>query len=229
MHLGEASLVQRSNAPHTGFDRRNIMTPKPTVILFSPPASDGAEHGASTAAVLPQWSNLALTLQALANTGLHVVLAADTGTLQHAALHARLSNVTVLAKHGGWRSIAEIVSTAALASSQADGWLILPLGLTMLRHQTLLEVAQAIHTHPIAYPLFKARKGHPLGVGRELFSELIRLEHDRDLDRLTNRYPSVEVEVEDPGVIMQAQPLVPMPPQADTPAKSRHASWRLPR
>jgi molybdenum cofactor cytidylyltransferase len=36
----------------------------------------------------------------------------------------------------------------------------------------------------------------------ELFSELVRMEHEQDLRRLAARYPSVDVEVADPGVHM---------------------------
>lgn len=183
----------------------NFMT---TVILFTPPELGGAGNGTSpTVAAMPQWSNLSSTLNVLASTGMHVVLAANDPAIQHALRHTAAVNTTVLSDTCGRRSIAESVASAVLASSQADGWLILPAGLPMLRAQTLHCIAQAIQAHPIAYPQYKARKGHPIGVSRELFSELVHLENDRDLERLSSRYPAIGVDVDDPGVVMHEHAL----------------------
>lgn len=41
-----------------------------------------------------------------------------------------------------------------------------------------------------------------MGFSAELFSELIRLGNERDLTRLTARYPAAAVNVDDPSILM---------------------------
>ncbi|MBI5924924.1 MAG: NTP transferase domain-containing protein [Aquabacterium sp.] len=100
--------------------------------------------------------------------------------------------------------LAQAVATGVHASSQAAGWLVLPGDMPMLQADTLQLVSRAVQTYPIAYPQYRARRGHPMGFGRELFSELIHLDIDRDLYRLTSRYPAEGIDVDDPGVLMHS-------------------------
>lgn len=88
------------------------------------------------------------------------------------------------------------------ASAQSDGWLVLPADMPMLKPGTLRLVAQALRSLPVALPQYRGRRGHPMGFGRELFSEIIRLDHDRDLYRLMSRYPCEDIDVDDPGVVL---------------------------
>lgn len=90
-----------------------------------------------------------------------------------------------------------------LASAQSSGWILLPCGPTPPRHQTLTSLRQALTQHLLLYPSHQGRSGMPMGFGQELFSELIRLDSDRELLRLMNRYPAQALEVDDPTLLMQ--------------------------
>jgi molybdenum cofactor cytidylyltransferase len=103
----------------------------------------------------------------------------------------------------GTSPLVAAIAAGVHASAQSDGWLVLPADMPMLQPETLRRVANALQTSPIAYPQYHAQRGQPMGFGRELFSELIRLEHDRDLHRLSSRYPSQGIDVDDPGVVFQ--------------------------
>ena len=88
------------------------------------------------------------------------------------------------------------------AAGDADGWLILPADMPMVRPGTLAAVADAIERDPIAYAQHRGRRGHPVGFNAELFSELTSLQGDEGARRLLARYPAQAVDVDDPGVLI---------------------------
>jgi len=94
------------------------------------------------------------------------------------------------------------VAAGVEASPQAPGWLLLPADMPMLQIETLRAVANAVAQYTVVFPQYRHRRGHPVGFSAELFSELIRLDSERDLGRLTARYPAMGVDVDDPGVLM---------------------------
>jgi molybdenum cofactor cytidylyltransferase len=105
------------------------------------------------------------------------------------------------------------VVAGVLASAQANGWLILPGGTPLLRANTLRRIADAPAHQSVVVPQYKQLQGHPMRFSPEFFSELIRLQSVRDLNRLISRYPVMGLEVDDPGVLMTnyAQPTLSAP------------------
>jgi len=97
---------------------------------------------------------------------------------------------------------ARAVVAGVQASAQASGWLILPACTPMLRADTLRHIADASRHQPVVFPQYQQQRGHPVRFSTEFFSELIRLQSERDLSRLIARYPAMGVEVDDPGVLM---------------------------
>lgn len=98
--------------------------------------------------------------------------------------------------------LARAVAAGVEASANAPGWLLLPADMPMLQVDTLRAVANAVALYTVVFPQYRHRRGHPVGFSAELFSELIRLDSERDLARLTARYPAMGVDVDDPGVLM---------------------------
>lgn len=98
--------------------------------------------------------------------------------------------------------LARAVAAGVEASANAPGWLLLPADMPMLQVDTLRAVASAVAQYTVVFPQYRHRRGHPVGFSSELFSELIRLDSERDLARLTARYPAMGVDVDDPGVLM---------------------------
>jgi molybdenum cofactor cytidylyltransferase len=62
-------------------------------------------------------------------------------------------------------------------------------------------VAAALGQHPVAYPHYRGRRGHPVGFSAELYSELVALQGDEGARRLIARYPGCAENVDDPGVL----------------------------
>lgn len=102
------------------------------------------------------------------------------------------------ARRGMGRSIAAGVSERATAS----GWLMLPADMPLVRPETLRAVAAALDHHPVVYAQHHGRRGHPVGFGAELFSELVQLDGDEGARRIVARYPVHGLEVKDPGVLV---------------------------
>ncbi len=178
------------------------MTPSATVVVLMPLAREAAWVDAAPG--LSLFSQLRSTLDKVALSQLGMVLVAPSSVLQQASAWMPAHCTPCPSDAQGERqSLAQSVAAAVLASAQASGWLLLPGEMPMLQTSTLHQVAQAIQTHPVAYPTFQARRGHPTGFGKELFSELIHLGHDRDLHRLASRYPAAGIDVGDPASVMQ--------------------------
>jgi molybdenum cofactor cytidylyltransferase len=94
------------------------------------------------------------------------------------------------------------IAAGVQARPQAEGWLVMPADMPLVRATTLQAVARAIREHPIAFAQHQGRKGHPVGFSAELYSELSRLTGDEGARRVVARYPAMPVEVDDPGVLL---------------------------
>lgn len=94
------------------------------------------------------------------------------------------------------------IAAGVCARPDASGWLMLPGDMPLVRPQTLQAIARLIDEHPVVYAQFQGRRGHPVGFGSELYSELATLAGDEGARRLVARYPAYGLEVADPGVLV---------------------------
>lgn len=94
------------------------------------------------------------------------------------------------------------IATGVTHRPHARGWLVLPSDMPLVQPDTLLAVAQALPHHLVVYAQHRGRRGHPVGFGAEMYSELARLAGDDGARRLLARFPSQGVEVPDPGVLL---------------------------
>ena len=94
------------------------------------------------------------------------------------------------------------IAAGVAARPDADGWLILPGDMPLVRAQTVQAVARPLAEHPVCYAQYRGRRGHPVAFAAELYSELITLTGDEGARRLVARYPAFAVEVNDPGVLI---------------------------
>ena len=94
------------------------------------------------------------------------------------------------------------IAAGVAARPNADGWLVLPGDMPLVRATSLRAVAAAMPQQPVVYAQYAGRRGHPVGFSAELFSDLVQLTGDEGARRLIARYPSRGVEVADPGVLI---------------------------
>lgn len=98
------------------------------------------------------------------------------------------------------------VAIAVIASARSPGWLLLPGDMPLLQAETLRTMGQAVTQESLVFPEYRHRRGHPVGFSAEFYSELIRLQRERDLQRLLAQYPARGVEVDDAGILMTQAP-----------------------
>ncbi|HMR71205.1 MAG TPA: NTP transferase domain-containing protein [Rubrivivax sp.] len=96
------------------------------------------------------------------------------------------------------------LAAGVAARADADGWVVLPAECPLVRPATLRAVGGALANHAVAYAQHDGQRGEPTAYAAELFSELMRLDGDAAPRRLAARYPAAAVEVDDPGVLIDA-------------------------
>jgi len=102
--------------------------------------------------------------------------------------------------HTRW-GMGDSIAAGVSIHASATGWLVLPADMPLVRPGSLRAVADALDQQPIAFAQHRGRRGHPVGFGAELFSELVMLKGDEGARRLLARYPTAAVELDDPGVL----------------------------
>jgi molybdenum cofactor cytidylyltransferase len=96
------------------------------------------------------------------------------------------------------------LACAARAAGEADGYLIALADMPFLRRTTIAAVRDALAAGaPLAAPYFRARRGHPVGLARRFFHELLTLRGDEGAKRViaANEKQMVKIPVGDPGAL----------------------------
>lgn len=94
------------------------------------------------------------------------------------------------------------IAAGVAARPEASGWLVLPGDMPMVTPGSLQAVAAALEQHPVVFAQHRGRRGHPVGFSSELFSDLVQLSGDEGARRVVARYPSIGIELADPGVLI---------------------------
>jgi molybdenum cofactor cytidylyltransferase len=94
------------------------------------------------------------------------------------------------------------IAAGVAARPGAGGWLVMPADMPLAKPSSMAAVAAALASHPVACAQYRGRRGHPVGFGAELFSELVRLSGDEGARRVLARYPGQAVELDDAGVLL---------------------------
>jgi len=186
------------------------MPAPPTVIITSGSNSAGRD---GTVTMLEQARELA---RSLAACNMPIVLVTNEPGLHPAAL-SNDASLSVCVIHPHARSPLdqhiEALIEGVLFSARSPGWVWVPADTPMLRCDTVSAVADKLGNASLTHAEHDQRAGVPLGIGAELYSEVIHLCGYTDLLRLRSRYPAVAVPTHDPGVLMSEVGRVgPAPP-----------------
>ena len=183
------------------------MKSRPAVIVLA--AGLGSRFGAASHKLterLGRSSVLGSTLRHAIESHLPVVVVTTEPLAEAARRHVASRDVIILPVVGtpGPHPLGMGYSIAAGVAARPDatGWLVLPGDMPLVQPATLLAVARALEHHPVVYAQNKGRRGHPVGFGAELYSELVMLTGDEGARRLVARYPAHGVEVDDGGVLL---------------------------
>ncbi|MBI3153821.1 MAG: NTP transferase domain-containing protein [Burkholderiales bacterium] len=177
------------------------------VVLATGPAPPRAPAAVRTAALqqpLRRSTVLGTTLRHALATEWPLVVVTTEALAPSLARWVATRDIVALGDDDLRRGRGGSLAAGVAASADADGWVVLPAERPLVRPATLRAVGQALATHAVAYAQHRGRRGEPTGYAAELFSELIALDGDDAPRRLAARYPAAAVEVDDPGVLVDA-------------------------
>lgn len=180
------------------------MTTRPTVVVLA--AGRGARFAGSVHKLAHEFHGgtvLGSTLRHVVATHLPLVVVCTEAMAELARCTVAARDTVLVPDVGSGKPAGMGWSIAAgvAARPHAGGWLILPGDMPLVRPETILAVAEALRTHPVAYAQHRGKRGHPVAFDSELYSELIGLDGDDGARRLIARYPAYGVEVDDAGVL----------------------------
>jgi molybdenum cofactor cytidylyltransferase len=211
--LGERPLVETPSSNHADPQVVSVqgsgdggMKMRPAIIVVA--AGNGSRFGGSThklVQTLNQSTVLGNTLSHAVASHMHVVVVTTQPLAELASHYVASRDVVVIPPMGDGRSdlgMGFSIAAGVAARAQASGWLVLPGDMPMVKPSTMQAVARELEHFPVAFAQHRGIRGHPVGFGAELYSELVKLKGDQGARRLVARYPAHAVEVNDPGVLM---------------------------
>jgi molybdenum cofactor cytidylyltransferase len=181
------------------------MSIRPTIVVLATGHGrrfQGARH--KLAQPLAGSTVLGATLACAILTRLPVLVVTTEALAPLVADQVARRDIVLLGDTDARRGMGHAIAIGVLERASSPGWLILPGDMPLLRPSTLLAVASRLEQHPVAYAQYRGRRGHPVGFSAELYSELISLSGDEGTRRLVARYPGVAADVDDPGVLADA-------------------------
>lgn len=125
--------------------------------------------------------------------------------LQHTLDAVRASGLPWHLEDAGHPGMGDSIAAAVRATQHANGWLILPGDLPLIRAETLCAVANRLKHAHIVVPVFTAHglreRGHPVGFSVRYRDKLLALTGDRGAGSILRTEQIAELLVEDFGVI----------------------------
>jgi len=178
----------------------------PTVIVLA--AGRGSRFNAPEHKLLQPFGTstvLGSALQVAIESGLQVRVVTTAAVSTEARRHVAQRDIVELPPATG--QVGEVlgmgysIASGVAASADAGGWLLLPGDMPTVQPSSLLAVAAKLPQYVVVYAQHRGQRGHPVGFSPELYSELVLLSGDEGARRLVARYPSLGVELDDPGVL----------------------------
>lgn len=179
------------------------MNARPSIVVLA--AGPGSRFGADGHKLLQPLGTdtvLGQTIRHAIETGWPVVVVTTASLAPAAAPWVATRDLVVQSEAEVARGVGHSIAAGVVAHAGAAGWLVLPADMPLIRPATIQAVGRALEQHPVAFAQYQGRRGHPVGFGAELYSELMALSGDDGARRLVARYPSTAVLVDDPGVLI---------------------------
>jgi len=179
------------------------MSFRPTILVLA--AGQGSRfHGSSHKLQQPLGGGSVLgnTLRHAIESHLPVVVVTTTLLAPLVAGQLATRDMVVISDADAHRGMGYSIAAGVAERAGAQGWLVLPGDMPMVRPATLRAVAAGLAQHAVVFAQYRGRRGHPVGFSAELYSELVMLAGDDSLRRIVARYPAHGQEVNDAGVLV---------------------------
>jgi len=101
----------------------------------------------------------------------------------------------------GHPGMGDSIAAAVRATRAADGWLVLPGDLPLVRPASLRAVAAALGTHTVVVPVVQGQRGHPVGFAADCGEALAALSGSRGAAGIVAERGAFELPLADVGCI----------------------------
>ena len=125
----------------------------------------------------------------------------DKTVLQHTMDAVRASGLPWHLEDAGHPGMGDSIAAAVLATSQANGWLIVLGDLPLIQASTLRTLAAALGVHDVVIPTYHGQRGHPVGFSPRCRDALLSLTGDTGASSVVKLFDAVEIPVDDVGVV----------------------------
>lgn len=183
------------------------MTQRPTIVVLA--AGQGSRFAAAAGSAAHKLEQPLGTSTVLGTTLGHVIASGCPFVVVTTARLVPLASplvarrdLVVVSEAEAARGVGHSIAAGVSERPMSPGWLVLPGDMPMIGADSILAVADALAEHPVAFSQYRGRRGHPVGFGAELYSELSALDGDEGARRIVARYPAHAVVVQDPGVLV---------------------------
>jgi molybdenum cofactor cytidylyltransferase len=179
------------------------MRQRPTIVVLA--AGQGSRFGGPVHKLEQPFGHstvLGSTLGQVIASGCPFIVVTTARLLPQALRLVARRDLLVVSDEDARRGVGHTIAAGVAERPTASGWLVMPGDMPMISADSIRAVADALDEHPVAFSQHRGRRGHPVGFGAELFSELIALQGDEGARRIVARYPAHAVDVDDPGVLV---------------------------
>jgi molybdenum cofactor cytidylyltransferase len=121
--------------------------------------------------------------------------------LEHMMDAVRASALPWHLEAGSHATMGDTIAAAVHATREADGWLVLPADLPLIRAQSLRAVASAVRPGHVVLPTYQAQRGHPVGFARDALDELLSVKGLPGAATVAQRRIALTLALDDPGVV----------------------------
>lgn len=121
--------------------------------------------------------------------------------LQHTLDAVRASGLPFHLEDTGHPGMGDSIAAAVRATQDADGWLILPADLPLIRPETLRLVAAAPQQHDIVVPVYQGQRGHPVRFSKVCGPQLMDLKGNQGAALVVRSRKAIEITVDDLGCV----------------------------
>lgn len=196
-------LCAEGAGPQHGSAASMAMRFRPTIVV--PAAGRGSRFGGTLHKLQQDFAGstvLGTTVRHAIETQLPVVVVTTVALAPAVQRQLARRDIVVLDDGEAARGMGSSIAAGVAERSGAPGWLVLPGDMPLVQPGSILAVATALEQHAVVYAQHRGRRGHPVGFGAELYSELILLSGDDGARRIVARYPAHGVDVDDAGVLL---------------------------
>jgi len=128
-------------------------------------------------------------------------LLGEQTVLQHTLAAVRASGLPYHLEDAGLPGMGDSIAAAVRATAAAEGWLILPADLPLVRPETLRRVAAAPAEQAVVRPVYQGRHGHPVRFARACGPALMALAGAPGAAAVVQAFGLTELPVDDVGCV----------------------------